>query len=229
MAKRFTDTDKWKKPFFRSLQAPYKLVWIYLLDECNHAGIWNVEFDVLKVRTGFTFAENEILDTFKDKILVFDNGNKWFIKDFIDFQYGVLNEKNKAHNSVLNILNKYKIKEHLSPLEGVKDKDKELDKDKDKDIEKIHYSKSSDIYSKEILVKELKEDSYLSQVLENSLKLNKEKKDKLIDKFIKEKALELHRTYGEITKHLLNWGNKQEIEGSEGKKIYPGNIKEGKV
>ena len=227
MSKRFTDTDKWKKSFFRSLQAPYKLVWIYLLDECNHAGIWNVEFDVLKVRTGFSFSEKELLETFNEKITVFDNGEKWFIKDFIDFQYGVLNEKNKAHNSVLNILSKYKIKGLTSSLEGAKDKDKDKDKDMDKDKDKTDFEifnlKSLCLYSAEEIGKHLKEDMYVLQVLENDLKLSRDEIYKLIDRFLKDQALNLHRSFGEISKHLQNWSKKQEKETS-GKLIYPGNI-----
>ena len=39
MAKRFTDTDKWKKGFIRNLPTKYKLLWLYILDDCNHAGV----------------------------------------------------------------------------------------------------------------------------------------------------------------------------------------------
>ena len=35
MAKRFTDTDKWKKGFIKRLPAKYKLLWLYILDDCN--------------------------------------------------------------------------------------------------------------------------------------------------------------------------------------------------
>ena len=46
MAKRFTDTDKWKKGFIRNLPAKYKLLWLYILDDCNHAGVWETDFEV---------------------------------------------------------------------------------------------------------------------------------------------------------------------------------------
>ena len=134
MAKRFTDTEKWKKKFFRGLQAPYKLVWLYLLDECNHAGVWDVEFDVLKIRTGITCNEEEILRIFGDKIIPFDNSEKWYIDDFISFQYGELNQENRAHKSVISLINKYKNKGLRSPLQGAMDKDKDKDKEKDKEM-----------------------------------------------------------------------------------------------
>jgi len=133
MSKRFTDTEKWKKQFFRGLQAPYKLVWLYILDECNHAGIWELEFDVLKIRTGINCSPEEIIKVFGEKIISFDNGKKWFIEDFISFQYGELNEKNNVHKSVLTLLSIYRNKGLICPLQGAKDKDEEEDKDKNKD------------------------------------------------------------------------------------------------
>ena len=131
MAKRFTDTEKWKKSFFRNLQAPYKLVWLYLLDDCDHAGVWNVEFDVMKLRTGIPASQEEILSVFEGRIIPFDDNTKWFVPDFIEFQYGELNPENRAHNSVIALLNKYKIKGLTSPLQGAMDKDKDKDKEKE--------------------------------------------------------------------------------------------------
>src|ERR1700753_2023500 len=134
MAKRYTDTDKWKKPFIRTLQAPYKLLWIYILDECDHAGGWQVDLDVAQVKLGEKLKLDIALKSFKDKIIQISNGEKWFIPDFIEFQYSVLNPKNKVHESVINILSKYdllddnyKIKGLTSTLQGAKEKDKDKD------------------------------------------------------------------------------------------------------
>jgi hypothetical protein len=133
MAKRFSDTDKWKKPFIRSLQAPYKLLWLYILDDCDHAGVWQVDMEIANIKIGENLNTETALKQFGDKITVFDSGEKWFIKDFIDFQYGELNPKNRVHESVLSILKKYNLileNKHLtSPLQGAKDKDKDKDKD----------------------------------------------------------------------------------------------------
>ena len=134
MAKRFTDTDKWKKPFIRGLEAPYKLLWFYILDDCDHAGIWIVDLEIASIRCGHTFNEKDVLKIFNGQVDVVRKGEIWFIRDFIDFQYGTLNPENRAHKSVLDRLKKYKIKPLISPLQGAKDKDK--DKDKDTDIDK---------------------------------------------------------------------------------------------
>jgi hypothetical protein len=143
MAKRFTDTDKWKKKFLRGLQAPYKLLWLYILDECDHAGVWIVDFDVARLRLDEDVFEDEALKAFGDKIFKIDNGERWLILDFIEFQYGKLKETNNAHISVIKTLKKYGIwyedklvvEELISPSQGAKDMDKEKDKDKDKEKE----------------------------------------------------------------------------------------------
>jgi hypothetical protein len=145
MAKRFTDTDKWKKPFLRKLKSEYKLLWVYILDECDHAGIWQVDFDVAEIKLGEKLNMEDAIESFEGKIHVFDEGQKWFIYDFIDFQYGELSKGNNAHNSVIRILDKYKIKYKIKPLtsssRGDQDKDKDKDKEKDKDKDNIETRK----------------------------------------------------------------------------------------
>lgn len=141
MAKRFTDTDKWKKPFIRGLQGAYKLLWIYLLDDCDHAGIWQVDIEVASLRLGEKLELSEALKSFGDKVVPFDGGEKWFIPAFIEFQYGSLNPGNRAHASVLSLLNKYQLLEknkgHVSPLQGAMDMVKEKDKEQEKDKEGV--------------------------------------------------------------------------------------------
>lgn len=157
MAKRFSDSNKWRDSWFFELSSDYKLLWLYLLDECDHAGIWKKNIKIAAFMIGVSLSEKEILDVMQDRIIILDDKN-WFIPKFVDFQYGALNKKNKVHNSVMQLLDKFNISysEKLSPLEGpiqapcgnsqapcgnsygAKDKDKEKDKvmDKDKDKEK---------------------------------------------------------------------------------------------
>lgn len=108
MPKRFTDTDKWKKPFIRGLEGPYKLLWMYILDDCDHAGIWQVDFEVARIRIGEQVDIDTALKLFAERVYPL-NKFKWFIPDFITFQYGELSEKNRMHNSVLQILSKHKV------------------------------------------------------------------------------------------------------------------------
>ena len=134
MAKRFTDTEKWKKPFVKGMQTVYKLFWLYILDNCNHAGIWQVEKEVAEIRMGEKIDLGDALKQFGDHVVILDNGSKWFIPDFIEFQYGELKSDSKVHNSVISVLQKYKIKLYTNSLQTVKDKDIDKDEDKDKDI-----------------------------------------------------------------------------------------------
>ncbi len=136
MAKRFTDTDKWKKKFIRGLEASYKLLWFYILDDCDHAGIWHVDMEVARIKVGENISESGALEFFAGKILVFDDNEKWFIPDFIEFQYGSLSENNRAHLSVINVLTRYGLidnKGYIRGLEGAKDKEQDKDMDKVKD------------------------------------------------------------------------------------------------
>lgn len=138
MAKRFTDTGKWKKEFIKGLSPKMKLLWFYILDDCDHAGIWEVDLEVAGLRIGEPVTYREAFLALGQKITTISK-NKWFIADFIFFQYGELSDKNRMHQSVIGVLNKYNIqinKGHVSPFQGVKDKDKEQEKEKDKEQEK---------------------------------------------------------------------------------------------
>ena len=119
MAKRFTDTDKWKKGFIRNLPAKFKLLWLYILDDCNHAGIWDTDFEVASIRIGSKINEKEAVKIFAEQIKIFDKGNKWFIPKFIDFQYGTLNENSRRHQAVIKLLDKYDVYniEGISPVD----------------------------------------------------------------------------------------------------------------
>ena len=99
MAKRMTDTDKWKKRFVRELSPQHKLLWFYILDDCNHAGIWEVDLEVASIRVGFDLSHDNLPSSFGEKVISFDNGDKWFIPEFIDFQYGELNPNYVKMNS----------------------------------------------------------------------------------------------------------------------------------
>ena len=135
MAKRFTESTKWKKLWIRKLNPKYKLFWFYLLDNCDHAGIYDADIESASFHIGIEYNKEEILETFNRKIVPFKK-DKWFIPKFVEYQYGELNENNRAHLSVINILTKYKLlgsnKALNSPLKGNKDKPKDKVKDKSK-------------------------------------------------------------------------------------------------
>ena len=148
MAKRFIDTAIFEKEFVSSLEAPYKLLFVYFITKCDHAGV--IDKHALKLASFLLDHEYDVKDVsklFAGKVL--DLGTKWFMPAFIKFQYGSLNDKNRAQNSVIQILKSHNIdpstlelktknKPLISPLQGGTDKDKVKVKDKgtDKDKEK---------------------------------------------------------------------------------------------
>lgn len=150
MAKRFTDSDKWKNPNFRGLSGPNRWLWLYILDTCDNAGIWRVDFDLASYCIGERIDPREALETFKDKIVVIDH-DKWFVPSFIEFQYGELREASKPHQSVIKNLLKHginphslrPIKEYPKGIDTLKDKDKDKEKNKEKENVINLHSKSS--------------------------------------------------------------------------------------
>lgn len=144
MAKRFTDTAKWKKEFIKGLSSKHKLLWFYILDDCDHAGVWEVDFEVASLRIGEKLVPSEALEALGEQIQIIGK-NRWWIKGFISFQYGNLTPKNKMYEPVMSILQKFDIDpnmphsiHHISPIDGVKVKVmvKEEDKVKEKVKEK---------------------------------------------------------------------------------------------
>jgi hypothetical protein len=169
MAKRFTDTSKYKKPFYRSLPGAYKLFYDFLYHDCDHAGVWIVDIEIAQryVGSDMPIDRMQALKLFNSdevRIIEFDGGKKWFIPLFITFQYGQLSEKNRAHTSVIQILKKFNlIDDNLkltdppsntsqSPLEAPCEGAKEKDKDKEQEKEtgngkRTSFGKSENLFS----------------------------------------------------------------------------------
>lgn len=129
MPKRFTATEKWIDPWFCGLKPIEKLFWIYLLDNCDHAGVWQVNWPLVKFHLG-DFELNE--EAFNGRIVKLKD-DKWHIPKFLSFQYGELKPENRMHLSVIHILEKegaYKglIRGLIAPMNMDKDKDQVLDK-----------------------------------------------------------------------------------------------------
>ena len=145
MAKRFTDTNKWSKSWYMGLPKGEKLLWVYMTDSCDHAGIWEVNWELTTFMVGFQVTQ---LPESLEKQVAKISDKKYFIKDFIEFQYGTLNPNVNAHKSVINILTKHNIIKStlnqplINPNLGVKDKDKDKDKDMVKDKDKVKIKKT---------------------------------------------------------------------------------------
>lgn len=115
MAKRFNDTDIWKKQrWFRKLSPEHKLAFCYIKDQCDHAGIWNIDCSDLIDDLGFqsfdvlTFAEaiNTEYDKItgdkimKDRVIFLTKTCLW-VTGFIQFQYEGKDKLIKATNNMV--------------------------------------------------------------------------------------------------------------------------------
>lgn len=148
MSKRFTDSEKFSDTWYRKLSLLHKVIWEYLLAECNHAGILeNFDYEMMSFKIGAEVTEKD-LEIFENRI-VFISDDIVFIPKFIEFQYGALNPQSKVHASVLKELKKYGIDtlsiEYQKGYETLKDKDKNKDKEKDKEIDTKLYGEYNNV------------------------------------------------------------------------------------
>jgi hypothetical protein len=99
MAKRFTDSDKWKDVWFEELSGELKLFFFYFLDNCDCAGVWKGSFRQYAFFSGFTITKDQVLKSFGEKIIELENGS-FFMPNFITFQYGKLSKFKSLKSSL---------------------------------------------------------------------------------------------------------------------------------
>lgn len=141
MAKRFTDTEKWNDDWYISLSNDYRIIWQWLLDNCNHAGICKRSIRLLNLMCNTNISEKELIDHMGGRVITKENN--WFIPKFLKFQYANLHSERKVIISVVKELEKHDLFSLIPESFGndyliIKDKDK----DKDKDISNSKKSKN---------------------------------------------------------------------------------------
>lgn len=103
--KRFVETEKWNDPWFRRLPRDYKLLWDYLYTRCDNSGVWSVDWDLVKFHVGIDYNEAEALKIFGDRVK--DIGRcRWWLPKFVEFQFGVMSEASRVHQSVITLMKK---------------------------------------------------------------------------------------------------------------------------
>jgi hypothetical protein len=102
MPKRFTDSDKYKDPWFRKLTPKCKILFQFMCDDCNHAGIWKENLETFNFIYKMDATSKDIT-MLGDKVIKI-NDETYLIQSFIKFQYGKLNPQNKAHLGVIRAL-----------------------------------------------------------------------------------------------------------------------------
>jgi hypothetical protein len=148
MAKRFTDTEKWKDDWYISLSNDNKIVWQWLLDNCTIAGVCKPSIGLLNLMCRTTYTENQLIEEMGGRLIVYNR--IWFIPKFIKFQYSTLLSSKPAIISVVRELFEYNLVSMIPKSFGnhyeiitesfnnhcqmIKDKDKVKDKVKDKEM-----------------------------------------------------------------------------------------------
>ncbi len=120
--KRFTETQKWSDPWFRTLKPETKLLWQWILDNCDHAGIIEPDMELASFQIGYAMGM-DTLSLLGDRIKRLDD-KKWMVVKFIAFQYGVLSEDCKGHNPVFASLKKHGVKGYAKGIHTPQDTDK---------------------------------------------------------------------------------------------------------
>lgn len=107
MAKRFTDSGKFRDNWYRKLTPNQKCLWEFIISECSLAGIIDIDFDSLEFHIGAKITIEDF-EPLNERIYTLPDG-KVFIPKFIIFQQKELNENNPAHKNIIEILSKYGI------------------------------------------------------------------------------------------------------------------------
>lgn len=102
--KRFTDTNKWEDEWYFNLSPVHKVLWQFICDKCDSAGVWKASQSVASMAMGQPVDIAEALKAFDGRIQVL-GPEKWWIKKFVQFQYGRLSVDCNPHKSIIKVLN----------------------------------------------------------------------------------------------------------------------------
>jgi len=115
MAKRFIDTGLFDDDWFMDLSKDAKLLWVYFITKCDHAGMLKLNVILCKVQTDVKDL-NDVIKQLGNRLVTVSE-HLYFIPKFIEFQYpGFPNSKVRQQSSAVDILVKYGLfdKENLT-------------------------------------------------------------------------------------------------------------------
>lgn len=216
MAKRFTATEKWEDAWFTTLNVKQKLFWLYLLDKCDHAGIWEKNFRVASFLLGFPVDDN-FSSYLRGKILEI-NSSKWFIPKFILFQYGELSETCRPHIPVIKQLERYNLKGYLKGIDTLQEQEQEQVKEQEQENIKGDPRKEHPLQKK--IREEYPQISKLKSQLtyEEAVKLSGESEGTLTDILnAMENKADLLKKYKSVYLTICNWLKIRKTPNSDGK------------
>lgn len=144
MSKRFTDTGLNRQPWFRKMNTKMKCAVRFLFDECDVAGVWNIDMETMSYFVGEEVTLKELFENInsdKSNRIEKFRGDKIFIPGFIEFQYGELSEKCAPHKPIIKKLKNYDLYErvlkgYLKGSETLEEKDKYKEKEEEEEKDK---------------------------------------------------------------------------------------------
>lgn len=140
--KRFTETTKWRDAWFMDLPAKYKLAWLWLLDNCDSAGVCEANPRLMSFEIGEPIDGDEMLRMMAGRVSK-PKAGKWYVERFIEYQYGKLRDNCQYHQRVRETLRKHGLTELFdssevdseSPSQSSSELPSVEDKDKDKEVD----------------------------------------------------------------------------------------------
>jgi hypothetical protein len=106
MAKRFISTELFDDDWFMGLKPNSKLLWVYFITKCDHAGIISFNEKLCKFQTGLNDVQS-CLKELKSRLVKISD-TQYFIPKFIYFQYPDFpNSRVNQQKGAIKILQKY--------------------------------------------------------------------------------------------------------------------------
>lgn len=108
MAKRFIDTGIFDDAWFMDLSKDGKILWLYFITKCDHAGMLTMNIKLCKVQTGISDIQTVIKELGNRIVTVGEL--LFFVPKFVQYQYPGFPDCNfKAAQSAIQILSKYNL------------------------------------------------------------------------------------------------------------------------
>lgn len=105
MGYRFTDQNKWHKDkWFRKLKPNEKLAFLYIIDNCDIAGFYEIDLGMMSYTIGLSESTLEgAIEGLSKKVCFGENWEWLWVRNFIKVQKNLpINPKNNAHKGIIN-------------------------------------------------------------------------------------------------------------------------------
>ena len=133
--KRFTDTNKWQDKWFRRLSTAHKLAWLYMCDQCDAAGVIELDDQLANFQIGEDVDWDEFVEGSEGRIERLECGRLWIVR-FVQFQYPRGVSTSKQHAPSRESVRKYSLPTecpsngHSLPIECPSNDSQETETDK---------------------------------------------------------------------------------------------------